>query len=135
MSDGEIKQALEHIAQSVVVPRVSNATDQIEEAKQALQDESRQLERDRHQQDMEDRAAARGQRKVYAGRVFILVCSWITAIFGLLLCQVFGARWVPAYRPLSDSVLIALISSTTVNLIGTLIIVLNYIFRSPNGKD
>jgi hypothetical protein len=134
MSDGDIKQALDRIAQSVIVPQVSDATEQIQEAKQALSKESRQFEADRHSRDMADRDAAREQRRVYAGRVFILVCFWISAMFALLLCQVFGARWVPAYRPLSDAVLIALISSTTVNLIGTLIIVLKYIFRSPDGK-
>ncbi len=66
--------------------------------------------------------------------MFVLVCSWITPIFVVLVCQVFGGSWIPAYRPLSDSVLIALISSTTVNLIGTLIIVLKYIFRIPGGQ-
>ena len=81
---------------------------------------------------MADRDTARDQRKVYAKYVFILVCAWIVAIYLLLLLQVLGTWLTPAYRPLSEAVLIALISSTTVNLIGTLIIVLKYIFRVSN---
>ncbi len=82
---------------------------------------------------MADRDVARAQRKTYAKYVFILVCAWITAIYLLLLCQVFGPAMISQYKPLSDKVLITLISSTTVNLIGTLIIVLKYIFRMPGG--
>lgn len=133
MSDRDLKQALDEalvrLADSVVVPQPQ--VPPAENTQQTFDDEKRFLT-DRHDRDMADRDTARDQRKVYAKYVFVLVCAWITAIYLLLLLQVFGTWLTPAYRPLSEAVLIALISSTTVNLIGTLIIVLKYIFRVPN---
>ena len=93
-------------------------------------DESRKTEL--HTENVADRRSARQQREKYAGRVFYLVLSWIIAIFLLLIFQGFGSA--VHYNPLSDKVLLTLITSTTVNLIGTLIIVLKYIFRAPSKK-
>jgi hypothetical protein len=136
MSESDLKQALEKLEGSVTVPPIASATAPLAEAeaKRSFSNEGKMLA-DRHDRDMADRDEAREQRRRYARRVFSLVCVWITAIFVLLLLQSFGSAMVPRYRPLSDSVLIALISSTTVNLIGTLILVLKYIFRVPNPTD
>jgi uncharacterized membrane protein YhdT len=79
-----------------------------------------------HIQHIADMQSARQQREKYARWVFVLVAGWIVALFLILIAQ--GA--CPAWRPFSDKVLIALITSMTVNLIGTLYIVLKYIFRS-----
>jgi len=130
-----ISQALERIRASVVVPPVPETDAIIKQAQEDLPTEKDTFEADRHARDMADRDDNRRLRSVYARRVFALVCVWITAIFVLLVSQVFAGSLIPAYRPLSDSVLIALISSTTVNLIGTLIIVLKYIFRTPGDKS
>ncbi|HEX4155747.1 MAG TPA: hypothetical protein VHY48_09050 [Acidobacteriaceae bacterium] len=124
-----LDRALVRLADSVVVPQVEATP--VEDTQKSIDDEKRFLS-ERHERDMADRDAARDQRKVYAKCVFVLVCAWITAIYALLLLQVFGTRITPAYRPLSEAVLIALVSSTTVNLIGTLIVVLKYIFRVPS---
>jgi hypothetical protein len=78
------------------------------------------------EQQIADLESARKQREKYAGRVFFLVGAWILALFIILLAQ--GA--CPVWRPFSDKVLITLISSMTINLIGTLVIVLKYIFKS-----
>lgn len=132
MSDCEIEQSLaEKLNVSVVVPQTK--IEPVDDARKSFNDEKR-FYAERHVQDILDRHDARGQRRHYAKRVFILVCVWITAIFVLLGFQVFGTWITPLYKPLSDGVLIALISSTTVNLIGTLIVVLKYIFRLP-GAD
>lgn len=114
----------------VVVPEV-DASDS--DAKAALQQEREAL-RERHQEDIEDRKSAREQRKRYARGVFVLVCCWITAIFILLLFQVLGATFIRGFQGLSDKVLLALITSTTIDLIGTLIIVLRYIFHVTDPK-
>ncbi len=132
MSDGDLNQALEKL-DGVVVPVTPTSLEPTKEAEKSLDEEERFFATDRHARDMADRDVARNQRKVYAKSVFWLVCGWITAIYVLLLLQVFGTAITPAYKPLGEGVLIALISSTTVNLIGTLIIVLKYIFRTPGS--
>ena len=68
------------------------------------------------------------QRETYANRIFLLVVGWICVIFVLLLLQGFGTAI--HYKPLSDKVLLALITSTTVDIIATLILVLKYLFRT-----
>jgi uncharacterized protein YqhQ len=134
MSERDLNRAIEEIGDAVVVPAVAADPPSDANAKTAVLDEA-SFYADRHNRDMADRDTARDQRKTYAKYVFILVCAWITAIYLLLLFQVFGAMMSPLYRPLSDRVLYVLISSTTLNLIGTLIIVLQYIFRIPSSQQ
>lgn len=105
-----------------------------QKAQEAVQAEGEFYEKQLQQQTLEDRKSARTQRETYAKGIFQLVCVWIFLIFVLLLLQ--GFSNLVGYKPLSDPVLIALISSTTVNVIGTLIIVLKYIFKvSPPSSD
>jgi len=69
------------------------------------------------------------ERKKYARRFFILACCWLGAITGLLLLHGFGSFWfglMPFKLP--DSVLLAVIGSTTVNVLGILYVVANYLF-------
>jgi len=117
----------ENLGVKVVVPPVDASEEQ---AKASLQEEGEAL-RERNKQDIEDRKVAREQRKRYAKWVFVLVCCWITAIFLLLVFQAIGSTFISTFKGLSDRVLLALITSTTVDLIGTLIIVLRYIFHVP----
>jgi len=127
--DDALHTQLARLAQMVVVPAdlPTNADDK--NAKEALQGEGAFYARALHEQELADRSLARAQREKYARHIFWLVCGWIVLIFVLLLLQ--GFSGFIGYKPLNDSVLIALISSTTVNVIGTLIIVLKYIFNVP----
>ncbi|HEV2646403.1 MAG TPA: hypothetical protein VGU46_08585 [Acidobacteriaceae bacterium] len=93
---------------------------------EAYRDEKHSLDKQRFDEDIKDIQSARTQREKYARWVFLLVAAWIGALFLILIAQ--GA--CPAWHPFSDKVLIALISSMTINLIGTLVIVLKYIFKS-----
>jgi hypothetical protein len=81
-----------------------------------------------HTQHIADMESARIQREKYARWVFLLVAGWIVGLFIILLAQGAYPRW----HPFSDKVLIALIGSMTINLIGTLVIVLQYIFNSDS---
>jgi hypothetical protein len=134
MSPSKKKQELEKDLESkIVVPESPTDAKAKSDAIVVVEKESKfydqKRKEDLHQQEMADRASDRTQRETYARRVFFLVLGWIILIFLLLLFQGFGP--LIHYNPLSDKVLLALITSTTVNLIGTLIIVLKYIFRSP----
>ena len=67
-----------------------------------------------------------GERKKYAFWFFLLACVWITIVTVLLLLQGFGLRsWE---FKLSDPVMLAVIGSTTVNILGILYVVANYLF-------
>jgi len=77
----------------------------------------RELEAKSLEQDIEE-------RKKYANKIFWLICVWLTVV--LVIMTVNGATRV-AFT-LSDSVLIALISGVSVNIIALFAIVANYLF-------
>jgi uncharacterized membrane-anchored protein len=68
------------------------------------------------------------ERKKYANRIFCLVCYWLVFVGVLVLLNgVQGCfTWIP-FR-LSDAVLIALITTTTINVIGVFLFVVRYLF-------
>ncbi len=95
--------------------------------------ETRQEEDDLQQEHA--RAVLRGvtqdidERKKYARRFFILACFWLVAITVLLVLQGFGSFWFGLMPfKLADTVLLAVIGSTTVNVLGILYVVVNYLF-------
>jgi len=67
------------------------------------------------------------ERKKYALLFFGLGCAWMTAITGMLLLQGFGLVYHATFK-LSDTVLLAAIGSTTVNVLGIVYVVANYLF-------
>ncbi len=88
-----------------------------------LDDESDYL-REQRGLALEDLRTQIKQRKVYAFSVFVLLCVWLVAMFGILLIQ--GLKWHEFY--LSDNVLLALIGGTTANVFGLFLVVMNYLF-------
>ena len=73
---------------------------------------------------MESKKQDTGERKSYARRFFYLSCGWIAIIVVVVLLQGFGS-W--GFK-LSEPVVLALIGSTTINIIGILFVVANYLF-------
>ncbi len=65
-------------------------------------------------------------RKIYISRNFSLTCIWLIMVFLIIVCQGFGI----AHFNLHDSVLITLLSTTTANIIGVLVIVITYLFKN-----
>jgi hypothetical protein len=71
------------------------------------------------------------ERKKYAGRIFCLVSLWLIGIFLLLLLDGFLSP-INVFH-LANSVLIAAIGGTTLNVIGIFIVVARYLFaRRPD---
>lgn len=65
------------------------------------------------------------ERKKYAGHIFWLIVGWLVGLFVVLSLQGFkGCQF-----ELSENVLLALITGTTVNILGIFVIVVNYLFR------
>src|SRR5713226_1052614 len=65
-------------------------------------------------------------RKEYLPKLFYLVCGWLIVVVLLVLAT--SLRWIV----LSDSVLIAFITSTTVSVIGLFLIAGRWLY--PQGK-
>jgi len=94
-------------------PDLRTATEVEELEKQKKQAEIRGLN-----QDIEE-------RKKYARSFFILSCAWLLLVATLLSFQGFG----PALHfHLDDPVILAAIGATTVNVLGILYVVANYLF-------
>ena len=90
-------------------------------------------ERDRRGEEVHDLRQNRDERKKYAHRIFLLICSWIGALFAILILQGFGgSRWLRF--SLTQPVLLATIGSTTVNVLGIFYIVAHYLFPSIKAK-
>lgn len=86
--------------------------------------------RDKHnhaQERLKDSQQNRAQRKEYANKIFWLVCAWLS-VLTFIVCMT-GM----VYFNLSDTVLVALISGASINIIGLMVIVANYLFPK-NGK-
>ena len=64
------------------------------------------------------------ERKTYAYRIFVLICCWLIAVFLLLIAEGFAFHGFA----LSNAVVLAVIGSTTVNVLGIFYIVTHYLF-------
>lgn len=68
-------------------------------------------------------------RKWYAIGLFALGCAWVFVITVILLLQGFGSFWWGLMPfSLDTNVLLAAIGATTVNVLGLLYVVANYLF-------
>lgn len=73
-----------------------------------------------------------GLRKQFAWYIFYLIVAWLAAAFLVLAFQGFSISICGHFFKLSDSVLLALIGGTTVNVLGIFVIVVRYLF--PQGS-
>lgn len=66
------------------------------------------------------------ERKKYAMYIYVLTCVWAALIFVILFLEGFGRTGFK----LSDSLLITLVTTTTVNFFGFFLLVVKYLFNS-----
>ncbi|RXK83194.1 hypothetical protein [Filimonas effusa] len=71
------------------------------------------------------------ERKKYAFLIFTFTCIWTFFIFIILFCQGFGDN-KPFCFNLSDSIMITLITTTTVNFLGFFLLVTKYLFHAKS---
>lgn len=98
---------------------VDQPNQQALEEERAFEFEKREIEVEGLKQDLIE-------RKNYARRIFTLICFWLGGMVLLLLLQGFLSVW--GIFTLSESVILAAIGGTTVNVLGIFIIVVNYLF-------
>lgn len=66
-----------------------------------------------------------GERKKYAHRIFVLICFWLFAVLLLLIAE--GLSGIDHFV-LPEGVILAIIGSTTLNVLGIFYIVTHYLF-------
>jgi hypothetical protein len=81
------------------------------------------------EQELKELRETHGLRVSYTGRIFWLVVAWLTCV---VVCVMFSGFRYHEFR-LSDSVIIAFITSTTVNVVGLFVLVAKWMF--PSGSD
>lgn len=77
-------------------------------------------------EELENKKQNRNQRKTYSNKLFVFLCVYMALVFVVLFfCgfSLFGFK-------LSDTVLVALITTTTANVIGIFAFVVRYFFHS-----
>ena len=89
-------------------------------------DEAREWDDRRALEGLEQLKQDREERKRYARRIFWLVVSWLTVIVLLLFLQ--GFLGPCGAFALSDSVLIAVATTTTASVTAILVVVVRYLF-------
>lgn len=70
------------------------------------------------------------QRKKFGTAIFILACVWLAFIGFVLSVQGFGGMRGHAFN-LGQPVILALIGTTTINVLGLCYVVANYLFPKP----
>jgi hypothetical protein len=73
------------------------------------------------------------QRKTFAPKLYLLTCCWLVSVMVILLIQGFSEGRYHFFR-LNDSVLIALLGTTTVNVVGLFYVVAKYLFPEKSDR-
>ncbi len=73
------------------------------------------------------------ERKRYAGAIFVVICLWLVVVTAIVaLSGISRDEEEKRLLNLSDNVLIALVGTTTANVLGVLVIVVKYIFKDDD---
>lgn len=99
----------------------SEPDDRTNQESAALEAESKRVELDGKRQDIE-------ARKEYANKIYRLISVWLGCMIVIVLLAGFGSKC--EWFKMADSVLIALITTTTASVIGLFAIVANYLFKN-----
>ena len=86
--------------------------------------EQERLENEKRETDLKETQQNIAERRKYAGRIFWLAAAWLAAV--LVIVTVHGIQAIGF--ELSEASLIALITTTTGSVLGSLLIVMRYLF-------
>lgn len=141
MEEGKIPEKLRSILDKINLESSKNEPKQ--EERTEIKDDEIELIRKREEvktmtvankirnEELENRRQDRAQRKVYADNLFTFLCFYMILVFFIL--YKIGSLYNSF--ELSDSVIIALITTTTANIIGIFAFVVRYLFKTPDDKN
>src|ERR1700682_570393 len=111
-----------------------DATSGIDESAQKEQEEllyyrrGQTLQLDKLQHELESLKQDTALRKKFARRISLLVIAWLFVVFLMLGSNIFAVTISNHSFRLSYNVLLALVGSTTANVLGIFVIVIHYLF-------
>ena len=141
MEEGKIPEKLRSILDKINLESSKNEPKQ--EERTEIKDDEIELIRKREEvktmtvankirnEELENRRQDRAQRKVYADNLFTFLCFYMILVFFIL----YKSGSLYNSFELSDSVIIALITTTTANIIGIFAFVVRYLFKNPDDKN
>lgn len=141
MEEGKIPEKLRSILDKINLESSKNEPKQ--EERTEIKDDEIELIRKREKvktmtvankirnEELENRRQDRAQRKVYADNLFTFLCFYMILVFFIL----YKSGSLYNSFELSDSVIIALITTTTANIIGIFAFVVRYLFKTPDDKN
>ncbi len=74
------------------------------------------------------------QRRTFAPKLYVLTCVWLVLVLGIVVLQGFSEGRFHFFR-LSDGVLIALLGTTTINVVGLFYVVAKYLFPEKSATS
>lgn len=141
MEEGKIPEKLRSILDKINLESSKNEPKQ--EERTEIKDDEIELIRKREEvktmtvankirnEELENRRQDRARRKVYADNLFTFLCFYMILVFFIL----YKSGSLYNSFELSDSVIIALITTTTANIIGIFAFVVRYLFKTPDDKN
>lgn len=121
---------------------VEQLADKEEERDEAL-DEIKRLNLAIKKLKYEERFDLHGLRKEYIPKLFVMICLWLVFVAGLVFfsgysadninnpdCQINCTRF-----SLDNNVLIAVVTTATATVVGLFVVVANWLFPKPVGKE
>ena len=106
---------------NVLASGVSKSSERL--SKEELENQKREIENSGLRQDIQE-------RKKYAVHIFWMVALWLLAMVVIIFYKGFG--WF--HNNISDAILLALIGSTTLNVLTFFVIVTKYLFPNKYGE-
>ena len=111
-----------------ILNRLSNASNK-EPVKLSLEDierEARNVEVDLKREELESHRQDRAERKKFANKIFRMLGFFLFIVLIIVICCAY--QCIPF--ELSDTVIVTLLSTTTINVIGIFLVVVKYLFRA-----
>jgi hypothetical protein len=102
--------------------------------KAVMEDDALDLYREGKLLELEDLAQNLTLRRKFARRVFLLTAIWLAIVVIIILFAGFRATYQTHQFQLADNVLLALIGSTTANILGIFVIVVHYLFPQRSAS-
>lgn len=130
----EVNEALEQLKQNPSINSYGEANTSLSNSETAQMKELEHLRQmkisnDKIIEEIESLKQDRNQRKQFAERIFLSVQNYMIIIVCLLFVQGFHVL----YFSLSDTVLVTLLGTTTVNVIGIFAFVARYLFHRDSN--
>jgi hypothetical protein len=99
------------------------------EEKIDLEEAKKKSEIDHSNEDLDNKRADRFQRKIYGPAIFLVIGLWLLLVAYVVLAQGFTVAPFTCSRfALSDTVMVAFLTTSTATVIGMFLVVVNYLF-------